>query len=110
MHAVRGTLTHKGEPIPEMLICFEPVDADNNPASEAETDQQGKFELKVGNTMGVMKGEYYVYVLDPIAIQGGKTSTDPAYLEVLQKYGSRELSDIRITIDAATNDYELKLD
>ena len=57
-----------------------------------------------------MSGEYYVYVLDPMAIHGGKTSTDPAYLKVLEKYGSREKSDIKITVDAAKQDFELKLD
>lgn len=110
MHAVRGTLTHNGEPIPEMLICFHPVNADVNPASEATTDAEGKFELKVGKTVGVMPGEYHVYVLDPIGIQGGTTSTEESYQTVLKKYGSREKSDIKITIDAAKYDYELKLD
>ena len=110
MKAVRGTLTHNGEPIPQMLICFHPVDEDKNPASEAETDENGKFELKVGNTMGVAPGEYKVFVLDPAAVQGGKTSSDPAYLEVLRKYGSLEKSEMRITIEDAKTDYELKLD
>ena len=110
MHAVRGTLTHNGETIPGMLICFDPVDADNNPASEAITDSEGKFELKVGNTLGVAPGEYIVYVQDPAAVQGGKTSTEPSYLNVLKKYGNRDTAEIRMTIDSATYDYELKLD
>jgi len=110
MHPVRGTLTHNGEPVPKMLICFDPVNADINPASEAVTDKDGKFELKVGNTKGVAPGEYMIYVQDPAAVQGGKTSTEPGYLKVLEKYGDPTTSEKRITIEAAKYDYELKLD
>ena len=110
MHAVRGTLTHNGESVSDMLICFEPIDRDQNPASEAITDQYGRFELRVGKTRGVMSGEYIVYVQDPASIQGGQTSTDPNYLKVLEKYGSPELSGKRIMVDSAKTRYELKLD
>ena len=110
MHAVVGTLTHQGEPIPEMMVCFEPVNADINPSSSCVTDENGKFELKAGNTKGVKPGEYIVFVVDPASLMGGKTSTEPAYLAVLKKYGSPEDSEMRITIDGAKHDYELKLD
>lgn len=110
MHAVRGTLTHNGEPIPEMMVCFDPVDADKNPASSAITNDKGEFELQVGNTKGVAPGEYIVYVQDPAAVMGGKTSKEPSYLAVLETYGSRDSSTTRITIEEAKYDYDLKLD
>jgi len=110
MHAVRGKLTHNGRPIAEMMVCFEPVDGDRNPASSAVTNSHGEFELKVGNTLGVAPGEYIVYVQDPVAVMGGRTSTEPSYLQVLETYGERESSEMRITIKEATYDYELKLD
>ncbi len=110
MHAVNGTLTHNGEPVPEMMVCFDPVDAGKNPASSDVTDAQGRFELQVGNTMGVAPGEYIVFVQDPIAVMGGTTSKEESYQAVLKKYGDVESSPIRITIDEAKYDYELKLD
>ena len=110
MHAFVGTLTHQGQPIPEMMVCLQPLDADVNPASSCITDDEGKFELKVGNAKGVKPGEYIVFVLDPAAAMGGKTSTEPAYLAVLEKYGDPEKSSIRMTINEAKHDYELKLD
>ena len=110
MHAVVGTLTHQGEPIPEMMICFEPVNANINPSSSATTDENGKFELKVGKTKGVKPGEYVVFVADPASFLGGKTSTKPAYLAVLKKYGDPKNSEMRVTIDEAKYNYELKLD
>jgi len=110
MHPVQGTLTYRGEPIERMLVCFDPVDGDKNPGSSGVTDEQGKFKLKVGKTMGVAPGEYIVYLQDPAEIMGGRTSTDPSYLEILKKYSDPQESKIRITIEKAKYDYQLKLD
>lgn len=110
MNKVYGTLTHKGKPIPKMQIHFFPVDADKNPASSAITDENGKFEMKVGSTQGVATGEYIIYVQDPIAVMGGTTSEDEAYQAVLKKYGSKEKSTKKITVEQYMGDFKLELD
>jgi len=110
MHDVEGTLTHDGTPIPEITVIFHPVDQNANPQASAITDENGRFVMQVGRTMGVRPGEYIVYVQDPAALQGGQTSTEEAYLGVLEKYPSQEVSTHKIQVDADMKNLDLKLD
>lgn len=110
LYQVKGRLTHQGEPIAKMKIFFVPEDTGKNPESYATTDAEGRFEMKVVNTPGVAPGKHTVYVQDPLAVQGGKSSTDKAYLAVLKKYGSEESSPMTITVEEDMRDFELKLD
>lgn len=110
LYRVEGRLTHDGEPIPEMNIIFVPEDTGIHPESYATTDAQGQFEMKVVSTPGVAPGKHTVYVQDPAAVQGGRTSTEPGYLAVLKKYGSEESSPYEITVEEDLYDLELKLD
>ncbi len=110
LYQVKGQLTHEGEPIPGMKVYFIPEDTANHPESYATTDEEGRFEMKVVNTPGVAPGVHTVYVQDPAAVQGGKTSTKPAYLAVLKKYGKEKTSPFTITVEEDMTDLELKLD
>lgn len=110
LYQVQGQLTHQGEPIPDMKIFFVPEDTGKNPESYATTDAEGRFEMKVVKTPGVAPGKHTIYVQDPLAVQGGKSSTEKAYLAVLRKYGSEESSPMTITVEEDLWDYELKLD
>jgi len=110
LYEVKGRLTHQGEPIHSMLIYFVPEDTANHPESYAITDEQGRFEMKVVSTPGVAPGKHTVYVQDPKAVQGGKTSTASSYQAVLKKYGSEETSPLTMEVDQDLPDLELKLD
>lgn len=110
LYQVKGRLTHDDEPIPDMKIYFIPEDTGIHPESYATTDDEGRFEMKVVSTPGVAPGKHTVYVQDPLAVQGGKTSTDRAYQAVLKKYGDEESSPFTITVEEDMPDLELKLD
>lgn len=110
LYQVQGRLTHQGEPVADMKIFFLPEDTGKYPESYATTDAEGRFEMKVVSTPGVAPGKHTVYVQDPLAVQGGKSSTEKAYLAVLQKYGSEESSPMTVTVEEDMWDYELKLD
>ncbi|QEG42686.1 hypothetical protein [Roseimaritima ulvae] len=109
LYEVEGTVTHNGQPVPKLLVVFRPDDLTTGAESMGETDEQGNFVMKVGRTEGVFPGPHTVYVDDPAALQGGSSSDDPGYQEVVKKY-SADASDYRITIDGDTYDLELKLD
>ncbi|PQO33353.1 hypothetical protein C5Y96_10905 [Blastopirellula marina] len=110
LYQVKGRLTHQGEPIAGMMIFFVPENTGEHPESYATTDDEGHFEMKVVSTPGVAPGKHTVYVQDPAAVQGGKTSTAKSYLAVLKKYGSEKKSTFTITVEEDMPDLELKLD
>ncbi len=109
LHEVEGTVTHNGQPVPKLLVVFRPDDLTTGAESMGETDAQGKFVMQVGRTPGVFPGQHTVYVDDPAALQGGSSSDDAGYQEVVKKY-SADASEYRVTIDEDTYDLEVKLD
>ena len=110
---VNGTLTYKGQPVPQVFLRFEPDDLTTKATSMAVTDANGKFEMALGSTPGVYKGKVKVYCDDPLAAMGSKTpvpkDVEPAYRALCAKYGSGKSTYV-LTIDISEPNLELKLD
>jgi hypothetical protein len=110
---VKGTLTYKGKPMPNVYLRFEPDDLSTKSTSMAVTDADGKFEMAIGSTSGVFKGKVKVFCDDPLAAVGGKSAVpkeiEADYRELCDKYGSGK-SPYELTIDKANPNLQLALD
>ena len=113
LSTVRGVLTYKGQPMPNVYLRFEPDDLMTKSTSMAVTDGEGRFEMMIGNTSGVFRGNVKVFCDDPMAAVGGKSEVpkevEPAYRELCRKYGSGKSGHV-ITIDKNEADLRLNLD
>ena len=110
---IKGTLTYKGKPMPQVYLRFEPDDLTTKSTSMAVTDADGRFEMMIGSTSGVFRGKVKVFCDDPLAAMGGKSPVpkdiEPAYRELCAKYGSGK-STYELTIDKPNSDFQLNLD
>lgn len=107
IHKFKGTATHNGKPLAKLYISFVPDDQMTKATATAVTDENGKFELKLGSTSGCYPGEHTIVVADPLAAVGGKSSDDPDYLAVTKKYGYK--SELKINVDKDESNYKLEL-
>jgi hypothetical protein len=107
---VKGRLTYKGQPIPQVYLRFEPDDLTAKATSMAMTDAQGKFKMFMGSTPGVYRGKVKVFCDDPLAAMGAKSQVpkeiEPAYRELCTKYGAGK-STFELTIDKSLSNLEL---
>ena len=109
LRQIRGTVTHNGKPVGDLYLTFMPSDPKTQPASSSTTDKNGRFELKIGSTGGVVPGKYTVTCSDPAAMMGGKSSDDPNYAIVCKKY-AQGASTYVIDVQQSNSNLELKLD
>jgi hypothetical protein len=109
LYRVRGVVTHQGKPVSKLYLVFRPDDLTKYAEAVAVTDDNGRFDLMIGSTTGVFPGPHTVIAEDPLAVQGAKSSEDPAYLAVCKKYSSAG-STLKITIDKNESNLQLKLD
>ncbi|QVL30906.1 carboxypeptidase regulatory-like domain-containing protein [Telmatocola sphagniphila] len=65
--AVSGTVTHNGQPVPGLVISFVPEGKSELGVSSGQTDEQGKYSLKVVSTgrSGAVVGKHKVWVSMP---------------------------------------------
>ncbi|MCA9194575.1 MAG: hypothetical protein KDB03_22545 [Planctomycetales bacterium] len=106
---VEGIVTHKGKPVPFLQISFSPVDPELVRPPLGFSDKEGKFQMRTARTEGVKRGEYHIFVDDPERVGGGRTSTEPDYLYVIDRY-SAENTDITVDFQNHQDNFELKLD
>src|SRR5262245_5090103 len=110
---VSGTLTFKGKPIPQIYLRFEPDDLTTKATSMAMTDSRGRFEMAMGSTPGVYRGNVKVFCDDPLAAMGAKSQVpadvEPAYRELCAKYGAGK-SNYELTIDKPQSNLQLNLE
>jgi hypothetical protein len=110
--AVQGRLTFKGQPMPGVLMKFEPDDINTKATSYGVTDTDGRFEMMIGGTPGVFKGKVKVFCEDPQAAMGGKATVakeiETAYRELTTKYGHGK-STYELTIEKSEPDLKLDL-
>ncbi len=104
-----GVVTHDGKPIPALQVDFLPENPDLGRPPYAITDENGHFQLTTGREYGLIPGSYTVSVQDPGAADGRKTSTEPEYLYVIDRYSVLK-SDIKYEADRHNKNFELKLD
>jgi hypothetical protein len=97
---VSGVVTHKGKPVPSVVVNFEP---DQGRPSWGTTDRDGRFVLTCfAENDGALTGSHRVYVTPLIP---------RAELEkILGRYGDRNTTRLRIEITKKTKDLEIKLD
>jgi len=110
---IRGRLTYRGKPIPQVFLRFEPDDLTHKSTSMAVTDANGNFEMFIGSTPGVYRGKVTVYCDDPLAAMGARTpvpkEVEAEYRELCSKYGAGK-SSFQLTIDKPNPNLELKLE
>ena len=109
-YQMNGIVTHNGKPMPYLQITMAPDAIETHPPSLSVSDENGKFEMRIGRrTVGVKPGTYTVHVEDPVAVDGAQTSTEPDYLLVIDKYGP-EKSALKMEVNQHLQGFELKLD
>jgi hypothetical protein len=116
LHAVSGVVTHAGQPLSKLVIKFTPVSGGSY--SSATTDDQGKFTLQFNmNTAGAIAGENIVYAEyvprtpeEESAAENPNFAPPAPYKDVIKKYGTKETSPYRVTIDGPKDNLEVKLD
>jgi hypothetical protein len=71
---VSGTVTKNGEPLPDVLVTFVPVDGGR--ASTGKTDENGEYSLMYGTEPGALVGEHQVKVTSTSSGEA-KQAVDP---------------------------------
>ncbi len=107
LYTIKGTLTYKGKPVPYVLLTFTPDDQNTKSPATSGTDQDGRFEMKIGSQPGVFPGPHKITCMDPQSIMGAKSSTDPDYIAVTTKYAPGKSV---MTINIEKNESNLKLE
>lgn len=112
--AVRGKVTHNGQPVPGLFVTFLPK---NGRPSWALTSDTGAFEAHYTNSRdGVLPGLCKVWVSfkpqsfeEEQAIMNGENPYEQ-WSEMLEKYGSEESTPLIVTASSKQPFIELRLD
>jgi hypothetical protein len=129
--AVAGTVTHNGQPVPGLIISFVPVEQTQTGVSTGQTDEGGKYSLKVAKTgsSGAVVGYHKVWVSLPRAAYVEPTNKEevaklkklnqkpasttpkpPADIaDILKKYGNPDVSTLVIGVNGGEQ-VDIKLD
>ncbi len=90
---VKGTVTYKGKPVPNLLVLF--VNAEGR-TSSGSTDENGAFTLRYDSaTPGAALGSYKVYFkfrprtpAEEAALHEGTLTVPPEVRDILERYGN----------------------
>lgn len=113
---IEGTVTHNGEPVPNLRIYFAPT---GGRPSWAVSDSTGHFKLDYDpDHTGALVGMHKVFVVDEggivdetAAMSGGaRPKRSPAMAEIVKKYGKKETSPLEVEVKKADRNFQLKLD
>ena len=104
---VSGKLTRNGKPVPHLEVNFLP--AQGRP-SVGVSDSTGQFKLGYTDKHeGATVGTHTVFVTyDPP--QETESALPSNLNDILAKYGSKEVSPLKVDIAKAVSDLEIKLD
>jgi hypothetical protein len=112
---IEGTVTHNGEPVPNLLIYFVPTDGR---PSWGLSNEGGRFILDYDpEHKGAKVGTHQVWVVDQsanvdptAAMSGGsRPKRSPALAEIVQKYGQGK-STLEVEVKKADRNFQIKLD
>jgi hypothetical protein len=110
---VTGTLTHKGKPVPNALLTFEP---DHGRQSWAQTDEAGRFKIFYDRQQdGAIVGKHKVFIefkpttdAEREAMLVGKLPPQsPEMKAFFNKYSPRNS---KLTVEITPDNTDLKLD
>jgi hypothetical protein len=107
---VSGVATHKGQPVPNLRLNFQP---DVGRPSWGDTDENGRFTLEYdAQNKGALVGKHTVSAVyqarTPEEEMSGKV---PALAKaVLAKYGDTMNSPLKVDITGPTDNLEVKFD
>jgi hypothetical protein len=113
---VTGVATRGGQPVKNLFVKLYPEGAGRG--GSGITDDQGRFELKVGkNQNGATVGTHKVVVSfrprspqEEADLAEGKVMFHPDQNAILEKYGTLERTKMTVEITKATENLELKFD
>jgi hypothetical protein len=116
---VTGTLTHKGQPVPNALVFFAP---ENGRPSQGPTDAEGHFKLSYTSEKdGAEVGKHKVWISSrqttrpttakeqAAAIQGKRLPLSADLTAFFDKY-SQTKSTVEVVVDKNTRDVKLDWD
>ena len=106
---VSGTLTRNGKPVPGLEVYFMP---DQGRPSVGSADSQGRFKLGYTHDQdGAITGSHTVFVVFNPPQTGAERVAAPTELRpILEKYGTKDVSPLRIEVTKPVKDLEIKLD
>jgi hypothetical protein len=103
---VSGKLTRNGKPVPFVTVYFQPT---SGRPSLGNCDGEGRFKLGYTRDQdGAKVDTHSVYV-----VYFGEAAAGPApadFKQIYAKYGTPELSPLKIEVKKAVSDLEIKLD
>jgi len=103
---VSGVVTHNGKPVPFVTVYFQPT---SGRPSLGNCDGEGRFTLGYTREQnGAKVDTHTVYV-----VYFGEAAAGPAppdWKEIYKKYGTPELSPLKIDVTKAMKNLEIKLD
>lgn len=112
---IAGTVTHNGEPVPNLRIYFVPTDGR---PSWGISDSSGHFVLDYDpEHKGAKVGTHTIWVIDEsanvdetAAMSGGaRPKRSPSASQIVAKYG-RDKSTLQVEVKKADRNFQLKLD
>jgi hypothetical protein len=112
---IAGTVTHNGQPVPNLRIIFQP---EHGRISWGSSDANGRFVLHYdADHEGAKVDNHTVYVaeeganVDPTAAMAGAKSQKrlPELAAAIAKYGP-EKSTLNVEVKKADRNFQLKLD
>ena len=113
---IEGTVTHNGEPVPNLRIYFVPTDGR---PSWGISDAAGHFVLDYDpEHKGAKVGTHKVWIVDEgaivdqtVAMSGGaaRPKRPPAISQIVDKY-SQGKSTLEVDVKKADRNFQLKLD
>lgn len=106
---VEGNLTRNGQPVPNLEVYFMPTTGRN---SVGMADDKGHFKLGyTADQDGALVGTHTVFVVFNPPMSGAERVAAPADMRpILEKYGSKDTSPLKVEITKPVTDLEIKLD
>lgn len=124
--AVTGRVTHKGNPVPHLVVSFVPMDQTSTGVSTGTTDEDGRYSLTVAKTgqRGAVVGTHKVWVSLPreepppferdrdqerIRKKTPAPKRPAEFAETLKRYGSLDRTPLTVEVSGG-QPVDLKLD
>jgi hypothetical protein len=112
---IEGTVTHNGQPVPNLRIYFMPT---SGRGSHGTSDENGRFVLDYDYDYdGAKVGTHTVWIvdlgsnIDPTAAMSGapRAKRTPEMAAILAKYG-QGVSELKVEVTKPDKNFQLKLD